>query len=196
MKLTIFTIIMMIGISHIHAQQKFEITPQGIVNATDGTAYIIKEIPNMSQDMIIQRIREFVQENWKDPQNHIKIEGNQVTILYYHSLDVNSKNYTLEGAMNIDVKENKIRFAFNLVAIYWQGFGTAIFCYNITKDLCPLTYENLGGGHTYYARRGIYNSKGKLKYPKQKESIEDFINKYVNHITKYVSEKKDNNSEW
>lgn len=161
------------------SQDRFEITQHGIVSSEDAnSSYIYVDIPNTKQNDILQGIREYIQKHWKDPMNSLKIENNSAIISYNHDVSVASKEYRLEGVMTIDVKDNKLRVSFNFIGLYREVRTLAIYQhYHFTKEHCPPS--------SFYFRRGIYEGD-KVKYPNQKEAIEDFLNQEVRDISTHL----------
>lgn len=164
----------------------FELTVQGMVNSENKSPYVIVDFPGHDRAMLLQSLRNYVQKYWNKPSESLKIQGDFVSISYYQTVPVGAKKGTLEGTMNIEVKNDKVRMSFNLVALY-RRIGGAYYCYNATRESCPSTYETMGGGHAYYARRGIFDKEGKLKYPEQKKAIEDYVNQEVKDITDFIN---------
>lgn len=180
MKTFFITIIAIMYIGLVHAQNKFEITSQGIVNSeAPNNPYIIISIPQLTQNEILQGIREYIQKYWKNPKKSFTIENNSAIISYNHIIPIDAKEYRLEGVMTIDAKDGKFRASFSLIGLYREVPSLAIYQhYHFTKEHCSQ-------GSIYF-RRGIYEGD-KIKYPKQKSGIENVLNQEISDMTKYLT---------
>ncbi|MDM1138884.1 DUF4468 domain-containing protein [Empedobacter sp. R132-2] len=184
----ILLLLMLVSIN-INAQS-FRLNSSGFVNSEDNTKdYVVLDFPNQSQSELFSKAMIFVTKYYKSAKDVIsKVDNETISInaISSHDIPRNSIHYYQNRYIIVlSFKDGKIKVDAPNVSLtrYTDGQLRTLYIYREKGDI--LEY-NLG----------IFGKNEKLRYPKSKEALESFANRFLDDLKKNILGDSSTNDDW
>ena len=177
---TFYILTILFSLSASAQAPKFELTPQGFVNASDQEQnYLVIESPELDQAQVYKKALKYLHTLYSNPDEALSvIENEQITVDGYAPNSVHRNGmhvFDMDYNYILKFKDGKLRIdapVFNLTAFTGQ------------KQTLHLVWTkfSLNGSDL-----GIYGRKDKLKSERAKEDLENHFNTIVSGLFKAIN---------
>ncbi len=141
--------------------QKFELTPNGIVNSQDHTKnYVVIEIPDLSKDEIFTKAHQYITTKYISPQDVMSVSGTDLIAINgflkapyndgMHNCDAN-----IRYRINLSFKDGRFKIEYNTVSMEMY--------YN--HRTYPLSFTKKGLTNGLFKKDGSLTKGGELAKP-------------------------------
>lgn len=155
--------------------QKFQLTPNGFVNAEDNSKnYVVVDFPNKSKEEIYKKVSVMLNKKYKSSKDVISaVEPESITINA-----ISAKKIRRTGMHSFDNRYNiTLSFKDGKVKIDAPSFELSTFDYGKKQEMFLIGGFSLDGSSF-----GIYNKKGELKINKAADDLNTFANEFIEDI--------------
>jgi len=163
--------------------QRFQVTPDGMRDYDKiKNNYIIFNLKNRSAKIIYENTLRYVNKTYSDPPSMIKGNYRNEFISYknvhkdFMTFTYNTRKVPIciEYLIKIDIKKDRIKFEITDVIMYEQDIRERYYVFFKQKTFANIFY--------------IYNRRGGLMRPQEKQIIENYFNGQINTILHYINE--------
>lgn len=159
--------------------QYLELTPKGFINVQDpALGYVVLDIPGKGQGELYKSILTYLNTVYNSPDNVLSVVDNeQIVVNGLAQNKIKDPHVPIYYSLDFRFKDGKVRVDMPFIDMVRRiGDGKSLFITLERKSLL-----------------GVYGiwTKGKLRFPEAKASLEHFFNDYIDNIVSAAKTKDD-----